>query len=133
MAARATGSSLRAGHWLAALLAVGVLVAWLGAMALAVRDAALPPEASGTVLAVFPSSLGERDALAAVTRAGGRPIRTTWIPGIWVVTDDEPGFAARLAAEGAIGVYGDVPIGPQLAGCFAWVDTRVVKLIDLRP
>ncbi|QPC44860.1 hypothetical protein HW532_20460 [Kaustia mangrovi] len=129
---RHTGSG-RSGHRLALVLGTGIVLAWLGAMTLAVRDAALPPEATGTVLAVFPSKLGDDAAFAAMTRAGGRPIRPTWLPGIWVVSGDEPGFAGRLEAEGAVGVYGDLPIGPQLAGCFAWVNTKVVKLVDMRP
>ncbi|MGI9464155.1 MAG: hypothetical protein ACR2OM_09455 [Aestuariivirgaceae bacterium] len=102
-------------------------------MALSMRAAALPAEASGTVLAVFPPSAKSDEVFASLVRAGGKPLRETWLPFVWVVSSDQPGFAGRLKAEGAIGAYGEMPVSPQLAGCFAFADAKVVELFQLRP
>ena len=113
------------GHRLALGLFVSVLSIWLAAMAVIMRQSALPPEASGTMLAVFdPGTLGD-DIFARLTRAGARPIRPTAFGFIWVVAGDEPGLAGRLAENGALGAYRDLPISPTLAGCFAFADAKV--------
>ena len=44
---------------------------------------------------------------------------------IWIVAGDEPGLAGRLADQGAIGAYRDLPISPAIAGCFAFADAKV--------
>lgn len=108
-------------HRLAAALFGGVLVVWLGLIALVLRAAALPPEAAGTVLAVFPPGIAEEDAFRAIVWAGGNPVRRVDLPGTWVVNDEAPGFAGRLDEAGAILVLGELPLGlgPGLAGCTA--------------
>ncbi len=102
-------------------------------MALSIRFAALPPQASGTVLAVFPPATASDEIFANLIRAGGRPLRETWLSFVWVVSSDKPGFVGRLRAEGAIGAYGELPITPQLAGCFAFADAKIVELFQVRP
>jgi hypothetical protein len=62
---------------------------------------------------------------AGLLRAGGRPVRETAFGFIWVVTGEEPGLAGRLAAEGAIGAYRELPLNPTVAGCFALADATV--------
>jgi hypothetical protein len=112
---------MRSGHGLAAILAGAVFFVWLGLMAVSWRAAALPPQASGTVLAVFPPRHTEAAIFAAIVRAGGRPVRATWLDFAWIAHGDEPGFVAGLRAEGAVGAFDDVPLGPSLGGCAAVV------------
>jgi hypothetical protein len=120
------------GHRLALTLAAGVLVIWAAAMALTLRAAALPTSASGTMLAVFEPGTPQEMQFAALINAGGRPLRTTWLPFVWVVAGDEAGFAGRLMAAGAIGTYGDMPLSPSLAGCFAYADAKAAELFSIR-
>lgn len=121
------------GHRFALGIFATILIAWMLAMAIAIRDAALPPEAAGPLLVVFEPGLSETDTVERIARAGGSPVRQTWLSAVWVVAGEEPGLAGRLEREGALGAYGELPVGPQLAGCFAWADTKVVELFDLRP
>ena len=123
----------RLGHSLALWLAAAVLAASLIAMMAAIRAAALPPEASGKMLIVFQPGSTEDEILARVIEAGGAPVRRTWMPFVWVVAADTPGFAGRIQAEGALGAYGELPFSPQLAGCFAYVDAKAMELFSLRP
>jgi hypothetical protein len=115
----------RDGHRLALLLFTGVLAVWIVAMAVIMRLAALPPEATGMMLAVFEPGTGEDDAFASLTRAGARVVRSSGLNFIWVVSGDEPGLAGRLKREGALGAYRDLPISPVIAGCFAVADAKL--------
>jgi hypothetical protein len=81
-----------------------------------VRAADLPPEAGGTMVAVFPPGFDGADALAAVARADGLPVRTTWLGNVWVVHGPEPGFAGRLREAGAWLAVAAVPFEPGLLG-----------------
>ncbi len=121
------------GHRLALALAGAVLAVSIAAMAVSMHAAALPPEASGPMLAVFPASDGDDLVFAALVRAGGRPMRKTWVPGVWVVAGDRSGFVGRLRAEGALAAYREMPFSPQIAGCFAYVDQKTTKLFEVRP
>ena len=121
------------GHKLALWLAAGVLVVSLAAMATAMRAAALPPDASGKMLVVFQPGTPETEIFGSLIRAGGAPVRQTWLPFVWVVAGEAPGFAGTLMAEGALGTYDELPFSPQLAGCFAYVDAKAVELFALRP
>ena len=121
------------GHKLALWLAAGVLAVSLAAMATAMRAAALPPEASGKMLVVFQPGTHQDDILLHLVKAGGAPVRQTWLPFVWVVAGDAPGFAGAMMRHGAMGAYGELPFSPQLAGCFAYVDAKAIELFDLRP
>ena len=121
------------GHRLALWLALAVVVASLAAMAVAMRAAALPDEASGTMLAVFEPGTGEDQIFARLVAAGGTPIRPTWLPFVWVVAGEGPGFVGEIRAAGALGAYGELPFSPQIAGCFAYFDAKAVELFSLRP
>lgn len=114
-----------AGHRLALLLFGGVLLMWIVIMAALIRASALPPEATGTMLAVFDPGTSSDDIFARLTRADARPVKETAFGFIWVVSGDTPGLAGRLAAQGAIGTYRDLPISPTIAGCFAFADAKV--------
>ncbi len=95
------------------------------------RDAALPPTASGTMLAVFEPGTSRDAAFASLTRAGARPVRETAFAFIWVVNGDEPGLAGRIVSEGALGAYRDLPLSPTLAGCVAIADKKIAAYTGL--
>ena len=120
------------GHRLAAYLGLGTLVVFALAMALTLRAAALPDRASGKMLAVFSARFDEDRAFAAIVAAGGKPVRPVVSGFVWVVASDQPGFAGRLKRQGALGAYRKMPLAPQLAGCFAYVDAKALRLINLQ-
>jgi len=122
-----------ADHRLALKLALGVVVIWLFAMWVLVRSAALGPEASGKMLAVFEPGTSQDKIFAMLVTAGGRPVRNTWLPFVWVVAGDETGFAGRLKQHGAVGAYGELPFAPSVAGCLAYADAKMAELFTLRP
>ncbi|WP_137390520.1 hypothetical protein [Rhodoligotrophos defluvii] len=120
-------------HWLAAGIGVALLVVWLAVMALAIRDAALAPDATGRMFVVFPPGLDDTAMVNRIAAAGGQPVRQTWIDSVWVVAGDRPGLAGALKDQGALGAYGELPVGMQLAGCFAWADAKVGQIFTLTP
>ena len=113
------------GHKFAFAFFGGVIVAWLVLMFVLVRNAALPAEASGTMLAVFEPSISEAAAVNAISAAGGNVVKKSGLAFAWVVQSDEPGLAGRMRAQGAIGVYHELPISPALMGCIAVADAKV--------
>ncbi len=117
------------GHRLALTLFAGVLAAWLIAMMVVMRHAALAPDASGTMLVVFEPGRPEDEIFASLTRANARVVRPAGLSFIWIVSGEEPGLAGRLADEGAIGAYRDLPISPTIAGCFAFADAKAVSFL----
>jgi hypothetical protein len=119
----------RPGHRLALMLFAAVLVVWLVAMAVVMRHAALPAEASGTMLAVYEPGTPQDLIFASLTRAGARVVRPSALGFIWIVSGEEPGLAGRLTREGALGAYRDLPISPTIAGCFAYADARAAALM----
>ena len=118
----------RSGHRLALALFAGVIAIWLAGMAVVMRHAALPPEASGTMLAVFEPGTPEDEVFASLTRADARIVKPSGLGFIWVVASDQPGLAGRLRREGALGAYRDLPLSPVIAGCFAFADAKVASL-----
>lgn len=118
------------GHRLAFGLFVSVLTIWLVAMAAVMRAAALPPDATGLMLAVFEPGIPEDRVFASLTRAGARIVKPSAFGFIWVVSGDEPGLAGRLMAHGAVGAYRDLPISPTLAGCFALADAKMMSAFE---
>jgi hypothetical protein len=113
------------GHRFALAFFGGVLVAWAGAMTFLMHRSALPPEATGTMLAVFQPSTTADKAFATIVASGGNVVRKSSFDFIWVVTSDQPGLAGRLHDNGALGAYRDLPISPTIAGCFALADAKV--------
>ncbi len=118
------------GHRLALGLFAGVLCLWLIAMAVLIRQSALPPEAGGPMLAVFEPGTPGDEIFARLTRAEARIVRPSALGFIWIVTSDQPGLAGRLAREGAVGAYRELPISPTIAGCFAFADAKVANLLQ---
>lgn len=115
------------GHRLALALFIGVIAVWLVGMAVVMRHAALPPEASGTMLAVFDPGTTDDEVFAALTRADARIVKPSGLGFVWVVASDEPGLAGRLEREGALGAYRELPVSPVIAGCFAFADAKVAS------
>jgi hypothetical protein len=115
------------GHRLALGVFVGVIAIWLAAMAVVMRHAALPPEASGMMLAIFEPGTPQEEIFAGLTRAEARVVRPSALGFIWVVAGDEPGLAGRLVEQGAVGAYRDLPISPTIAGCFAFADAKIAS------
>jgi hypothetical protein len=118
------------GHRLAVTLFVVVLVGWIAVMAVLMRKSSLPAEASGPMLAVFEPGTSADDIFAKLTFAGAKPVRQTTFTFIWVVAGDEPGLAGRLASQGAIGAYRNLPLSPTIAGCFALADAKVAAAFE---
>lgn len=114
-------------HRLALILFAGVIAVWLAGMAIVIRHAALPPEASGTMLAVFEPGTPEDAMFAALTRAEARIVKPSGLSFVWVVTGDEPGLAGRLTQQGALGAYRELPVSPVIAGCFAFTDAKIAS------
>jgi len=121
------------GHRFAALLFCAVIAIWLGLMAVVMRRAALPPEATGPMLAVFEPGTSSDEIFARLTRAEAEPIRATAFGFIWVVAGEQPGLAGRLVQQGAIGTYAELPLSPSIAGCFALADAKVSELLSTGP
>ena len=115
------------GHRLAVSLFLSVLVVWIAVMAVLMRQASLPHEASGPMLAVFEPGTSPDDIFAKLTIAGARPIRETAFGFIWVVAGDEPGLAGRLAAKGPSGPTANSRLNPTIAGCFALADAKIAE------
>jgi hypothetical protein len=121
------------GHRLAMMLGLAIVLAWLLAMSVVVRAAALEPRATGKMLAVFEPGTSEDVIFGSLLAAGGKPLRGTWLPFVWVVVGEEEGFAGRLREHGAIGAYGELPFAPSIAGCLAFTDAKVAEIFSLRP
>jgi hypothetical protein len=121
----------RLGHGLALGLFAGVIAVWLVVMVIVMRHAALPAEASGPMIAVFEPGVSADDVFAKLTQAGARPVRATGFDFIWIVAGDEPGLAGRLAQQGAVGSYKELPFSPTLAGCVALADVKIAQYTGL--
>ena len=109
---------MAAPHRLALGFVAAVLLLWAGLFGWTLQRAALPPEASGRVVAVYPFGWDMLAVTAAATRTEARLVRQTWLPNAVEVASDEAGFAARLRDSGAIAVYRAQPFTLfTLAGC----------------
>lgn len=122
------------GHGLALAFGGVVLAVWLGVMTVSLRQAALPEETDGMVLAVFPPGTPDDAAFNAMVRAGGEPVRATWLGFAWVARGREAGFVGRLKDEGAVAAFGELPVGPALGGCaVVSTDHARAEIHKLRP
>ena len=107
-----------------------VFAVWLLVMIILVRHAALPADASGTMLVVFEPRISESEAVHIIAEAQGKIVKQTGFSFAWLVQDDAPGLAGRLRANGALGAYRELPIPVELAGCLAVVDAKVASAIN---
>jgi hypothetical protein len=120
------------GHRLAITFFLSVIGLWIIVMAVLMRQGSLPPEASGPMLAVFEPGTPSEDIFAKLVNTGAKPVRETAFGFIWVVAGDEPGLAGRLAQQGAIGAYRELPLNPSIAGCFALADAKIASYTGLQ-
>ena len=114
-------------HKFAIALFTSVIAVWLITMAAIMREGRLPPEASGTMLAVFNPGTPQDQIFASLVNAGAKPIRETSFGFIWVVAGDDPGLSGRLHTQGSIGNYRNLPLSPTIAGCFAYADAKMAE------
>lgn len=106
------------GHRVALAFFFAILVAWSAGLALVLRQANLPDEATGRVFAVFPLDQGREQAFAAAAGTEAVFVRATWLGSGLVLQSDSPGFVARLKAAGAVVVFRAAPFDLfTLAGC----------------
>ena len=89
-------------HLFAAGLFIAIVTGWVALMALATRDSELPDESSGMVTVVFPWGSTIRDVFLTAEKAGGSIVGDTFVPNVWVMHSDAPGYAARLRAAGVL-------------------------------
>lgn len=109
---------MAAGHRVALGLFLGILLVWAALLGLTLRQAALPPEASGRVIAVYPFGWNGEASVAAALGTEARLVRQTWLANALELASDDPGFTARLRQTGAIAVYRAQPLDLfTLAGC----------------
>lgn len=106
------------GHGFALKLAGAIVGAWLLLMGLVLHQAALPPEGSGIVIAVFPTGTDSTTAATASTAAGARILSATWFDNMLVVENETAGFVGRLREAGAIAAFRNVSFaGLSFVGC----------------
>jgi len=118
------------GHKFALSFFGAVLLAWVLVMFILIRNAALPPEATGTMLAVFDPKVSETEALAMIANAHAKIVKQSGLTFAWIVSAEEPGLAGRLKANGALGAYRELPIPVELAGCLAFADAKVLAKVS---
>ncbi|MDQ7248790.1 hypothetical protein [Dongia sedimenti] len=107
-----------ADHRFALKLLAWISGIWLVILGVLFEAAALPPEASGTVIVLFPPGTGTAESVAAGAAAGAKLVSATWFENVLVVTDETPGLAGRLEEQGALGVFENLRIaGISFAGC----------------
>jgi hypothetical protein len=86
-------------------LALGFLGLWLAVMALALPLTALPEEAGGRVLVIFPPTLSAEARLLAIVEAEGRAVLPLAGGRAWLADSETSGFVGRLTAAGAWAAY----------------------------
>ena len=99
------GSGLKARHWVAAFVVL-LGITWVPLLSVHLHRTTLRDTDSGTVVVVFSPLLSSRAVFQKVIDADGAMVRpVVWARHMWVVRSVEPGFAGRLRANGAWGVY----------------------------
>ena len=107
-----------ADHLLALKLLGWVTGLWLIGMMLLFKAAALPAEASGTVIVLFPIGTESAQSIAASAAAGAKLVSPSWFENMLVVADDAPGLVRRLKDRGATAVFKNMSFaGFSFAGC----------------
>lgn len=117
-----------AAAWLGVCLLL-LAVSWLPLLGVHAARMSRPDSAAGPVIVVFDPSLSQEQLFARVARSGGvmlRPVRA-WRHA-WYVQSFERGFAGRLRAQGAWGVF-----APELFSARAVLDCFRPAPADRRP
>lgn len=119
-------------HRLAAAIFGGIIAVWGIGMAVAVSATSVADSEAGTMVSVF-SPTDDHAAVSAIRAAGGLMIANP-DAGTWVVHGRDDGFAARLRAQGALGVFRDFPVAlPGVSGCFFLPGEQHALFFQSRP
>ncbi len=86
------------------------IICWSILVGAFVVDQMLPPNGTGTVIAVFPPAMSEAEISVAVTIAQGEKLAPTRYGKAIVVQSSTAGFVDRLENAGAVTVI--APMGP---------------------
>ena len=106
------------GHGFALKLAGSIVGVWLLLLGFVLYEAAVPPEGSGIVIAVFPPGTDSTAVAAASATIGARILSTTWFDNMLIVEDETAGFAGRLREAGAIAAFRNISFaGLSFVGC----------------
>jgi len=107
-----------ADHRLALKLLAWIAGIWLIGLALLFEAAALPSEAGGTVIVLFPLGTDSAESVAASAAAGAKLVSASWFENVLVVADESPGLVRRLKQAGALEVFENMTFaGISFAGC----------------
>jgi len=110
---------MRAVHRLAAVICAVCLALWLVPLATSLNAARVTSGGSGLLWVAFPPWIAETYIVREIVTAGGRPVRASAWPGIWVAFSETDDFALRLQGAGAW-AFRDLPFSAELAGCIAY-------------
>lgn len=99
--------------------ALVTLLVGLAVIALTLRLATLPDEATGTVVVVFPINTSAATIFDAVVQAEGRLVNNTLLDNVWIVHSERTDFVHRLKTKGAWSAFNPSMFQPiTMAGCF---------------
>ena len=105
-------------HRFALKLLSWIIGVWLVGLALLFEAAALPPEAGGTVIVLYPIGTEIAQSVAASAAAGAKLVSPSWFENMLVVADETPGLVGRLKDQGALEVFENMTFaGFSFAGC----------------
>lgn len=100
-----------------ALCAIGLaLLGWVGFLAVVVTDQSVDDGSRGKLVAIFPPELDRATTLDRLDQLDARIVRSSAIPFVLTLFSDAPGFAGRLRAAGAVGVFHST----GLIQCVTW-------------
>lgn len=117
------GSGLKARHWIAAFLVL-LGITWVPLLSVHLHRTTLRDTDSGSVVVVFSPLLSSKAVFQKVIDANGAMVRhVVWARHMWVVRSTESGFAGRLRASGAWGVYSTDLLSPDAL----WSCLRIAK------
>lgn len=105
--------------WLLVCLLL-LAVTWLPAVGLHAYRMSQDVPGAGVVVVVFPPTLSTRDVFRKVADAQGSLVKPiSWFRHAWLVQSLETGFAGRLKAQGAWGVFStDLLSAEAFLNCF---------------
>ena len=105
-------------HRFALKLLGAVIAVWIVGLVLVLEAARLPPEGSGTVIAVFPPRMTSAQSITAGAAAGAKLVSASWFENVLVLADEASGLTGRLQDQGALAVFRNLSFaGISFAGC----------------
>lgn len=113
-------------HRLAVKICAVCLTLWFVLLAGSLHAARVTSAGSGLLWVAFPPWLAETYIVREIVAAGGRPVRTSAWPGIWVAFGETEDFALRLQRAGGW-AFRDIPFKAELAGCLAYTGPVLLR------